>query len=199
MKHETRIDLTQMKTPWPLKVKVKRGIWLLVQAVLFRPTFKNLCRSWRVFLLRLFGAEIGAGCLILPSAKILMPWKLKMGDGAVIGADVDVYNFDTIELGTMAMVSQRSFLCTGSHDYEDPHMPLTFAPIYIGSEAWVSAECFVGPGVTIGNGAVLAARTVAVKDVPEWMICGGNPCREIKPRTVNDHPSDELEARLKAD
>lgn len=167
-----------------MRVKIKRGIWLLVRAVLFRPTPKRLGNGWRVAILRMFGAKIGKGTLVLPTVKVLIPWNLELGDGAVIGADADIYNFAKITIEANAMVSQRTFLCTGSHDHTHPHLPLTYAPITVKSEAWVAAECFVSPGVTIGSGAVIAARSVVTKDMPEWMICGGHPCKPLKPRVM---------------
>lgn len=178
------VDLARMKTPWSMKTKVKRGLWNLVQALLFRPSPKGLGKSWRVFLLRSFGAQIGPGCLILPSVKVLCPWNMNLGRGVVIGADVDFYSFAEIRIGDNAMVSQRTFLCTGTHDFTDPTYPLTYQPIEIGANAWVASECFVGPGVKIGAGSVVAARSVVVKDLPEWMVCAGQPCRPLKPREL---------------
>lgn len=183
-----RTDLTKSITPWPLKVKLKRKAWEIVQATLFRWSPKRMGAGWRVWLLRCFGAEIGTGCFIMSSAKILQPWRLRLGDGSILGADADIYNFEWIIIGKMSMVSQRTFLCTGSHDYADPHLPLTFQPITIGDEVWIASECFVSPGRTIGNGAVVAARSVVTKDLPEWMICGGHPCKPLKQRVMNEAP-----------
>jgi len=188
-----KTDLTKSITPWPLKVKLKRKVWEIARAVLFRPTPKRMGAGWRNTILRMFGAEIGEGVVIMASAKILIPWNLKCGNGVVIGADVDVYNFAMIEIGAMSMVSQRTFLCTGSHDHTDPHLPLTYAPITIGREAWVAAECFVAPGRRIGDGCVVASRSVVVKDLPDWMICAGHPCKPLKERVMGEVGRSQVE------
>jgi putative colanic acid biosynthesis acetyltransferase WcaF len=117
-----------------------------------------------------------------PSAKIWAPWNLEMGDHSCLSEKVDCYSVDTIRLGPHAIVSQYSFLCTASHDYTDPTMPLITAPIIIEAGAWVAADVFVGPGVTIGEGAVVGARSSVFKDVDPWTVIAGNPARAIKKR-----------------
>jgi putative colanic acid biosynthesis acetyltransferase WcaF len=89
-----------------------------------------------------------------------------------------------IVLGERCVVSQGAHLCAGTHDYEAPNFQLVTAPITIGARAWVCTEAFVGPGVTVGEGAVIGARAVATKDMPAWTVCAGNPCRPLKPRVV---------------
>jgi putative colanic acid biosynthesis acetyltransferase WcaF len=107
-----------------------------------------------------------------------------MGPHSCLSEYVDCYCVDRIVLGAYATVSQYSFLCTASHDFNDPTFPLVVAPISIGDQAWVTAAVFIGPGVTIGEGAVLTARTVATKDVPAWMVVGGNPAKPLRVRTT---------------
>jgi putative colanic acid biosynthesis acetyltransferase WcaF len=87
-----------------------------------------------------------------------------------------------IQIGTRAVVSQGVHLCTGSHDYESETFQLFTKPISIGQDAWICSEAFLGPGVTIGDGAVIGARAVVTRNQPAWMVCAGNPCRPIKPR-----------------
>lgn len=181
-----RIDLTKSITPWSAKLKLKRLAWNIVQAVIFKNTPKKMGRNLRASLLKMFGAKLGKDVYILSSVKTLCPWNLTVGDGCVIGADVELYNFAPIVIGDQTQISQRTFLCTGSHDFTDPIMPLTFEPIHIGSEVWIASECFVGPGRTIGNGVVVGARSVVAKDLPEWMVCAGHPCKPIKPRIIRD-------------
>jgi putative colanic acid biosynthesis acetyltransferase WcaF len=114
----------------------------------------------------------------------MKPWELKVGDWVAIGDRVELYNFCEIEIGAMAVISQDCYLCTGTHDYTDPTMPLICRPILIEPESWTAAGVFIGPGVTIGRGAVIGARSVVVKDVKAWTVAAGNPCRDIKPRTL---------------
>jgi putative colanic acid biosynthesis acetyltransferase WcaF len=154
------------------------------QALVFRVGTRWTGKEWRARLLRMWGAKIGQNTNIAPSVKILQPWRLEVGDWTSLAEGVEVYNFDWIRLGDQTVVSQRVFLCTGSHDYEDPTMPLTFKPIHIGHECWVAAEAFVGPGVDIGDRTVVGARAVVVKDLPPNMVCAGHPCRPLKPRRV---------------
>lgn len=178
-----RIDLTKSITSWPLSLKIKRGIWQWLCC----PIFSILPRSankTRIGLLRLMGAKIGHTCLIEPRVKVLMPWNLELGDCVVLGHDVEIYNYALVKIDDMSVISQRSYLCTGSHDYTHPYMPLIWKPIVIGSECWVAAESFLAPGIVIGNGSVIGARSVVTKNMPEWMVCAGNPCKPIKPRAI---------------
>jgi putative colanic acid biosynthesis acetyltransferase WcaF len=181
---ELQIDLRQSNTRWPLRTKLLRGLWNCVWMLLFRPTPKAIGNPWRLWLLRRFGASIEDRALVMGSCKILQPWKLKIGYGAAIGRESEIYNFAEVSIGRMSVVSQYSFLCTGTHDHTHPHFPLIWKPIHIGSECWIAAGSFVAPGVRIGDGAVIGARSVVTHDMPEWTICAGNPCRPIKPRTI---------------
>ena len=73
------------------------------------------------------------------------------------------------------------------------------APITIGESVWVAAGAFVAPGVTIGAGAVIGARSVVTKDMPDWTVCAGNPCRPLKPRVLRDSPgAPDMTARPQA-
>ncbi len=107
-----------------------------------------------------------------------------MGDHSCMSHYVDCYSVDKIRIGCHATVSQYSYLCTASHDIEDPHMPLVTAPISIGEGAWVTADVFIGPGVTIGDGAVVGVRSAVFKDVDPWTVVAGNPVKVIKKRLL---------------
>jgi putative colanic acid biosynthesis acetyltransferase WcaF len=180
---EFRIDLRKSKTNWDRKTLIARIIW----ACLFKPIFMILPRPFsglRIFLLRLMGASIGKGCHLEPRLKILMPWNIELGDHVAIGREVEFLNFAPVRIDSMTVVSQYSYLCTGTHDYSHPHFPLRFAPIVIGPECWIAARAFVSPGVTIGQGAVIGAASVVTKNMPPWMVCAGNPCEPLKVREV---------------
>lgn len=180
----TDIDLSKSKTDWPLTLLIKRGMWTFLLQPLVRWWPKSMS-PLRVAALRLMGARIGARCLILPGVKVLMPWNLHLEDHVAIGADCDIYNFSPVSIDSMSVVSQRSFLCTGSHDFEHPHMPLTHAPIHIGKQCWIAAETFIAPGVQISEGVVVGARSVVTKSlVAPWTVYAGNPARPIKPRRI---------------
>lgn len=142
------------------------------------------CFGWRRFVLRCFGATVGCEVHIYNSAHIYFPWNLTIGDWSSIGEDAFIYNLGPVTIGQQVTISQRAHLCAGTHDYSDPTMPLLKPPIQVGDQAWVCADAFVGPGVTVGQGAVVGARAVAVKDVEPWTIVAGNPARVIKKREL---------------
>lgn len=164
----------------------RRVIWNVCWTLLARPFPKSMFMPWKRFLLRLFGAKITNTSGVYPSASIFMPWNLEMKEHAVIGPGVDCYNAAPIVIGNYAVVSQRSFLCTASHDITSASHPQIEKPIIIEDRAWVAAEAFVGPGVTIGEGAVVGARACVFKDVEPWTVVGGNPAKFIKKRIIKD-------------
>lgn len=170
----------------PKRLRTKRLAWEIVYLILFRPTPRFALESWRRFLLRLFGARIGYGSRIAPSCFVWAPWHLKIGDYVCLADGVDCYNQADIIIGDYATVSQRSFLCTASHDIGSLARPLFSKAITIDSHAWICAEAFVGPGVHIGSGAVVGARAVTVRNVAAWTIVGGNPAKKIGVRTLTD-------------
>ena len=134
--------------------------------------------------MRIFGADIGQGVRIYQSAHIWAPWNLVMANGSCLGDYVDCYNVDKVHICTGATVSQYSYLCTASHDYTRRSHPLVTAPIKIGIAAWVTADVFVGPGVTVGDGAVVGARSTLIKDVAAWTVVAGSPPRTVGPRVI---------------
>lgn len=161
--------------------KLLRLLWRSVWLLLFRPS-PRLFHGWRRFLLRLFGAKLGRGTFIYPSVQIWAPWNLEMGDHSCLSHFVDCYCVDKITLGKKATVSQYSNLCTASHDYNNVDMPLVTAPIVIADFAWVTADVFIGPGVTIDQGAVVAARSTVTRDVSPWTVVAGSPAKSINLR-----------------
>jgi putative colanic acid biosynthesis acetyltransferase WcaF len=161
-------------------------LWWLVEALLFHPS-PQILYGWRRFLLRAFGARIGKGVLIRPSVSVTYPWKLSIGDWSWVGDHATLYTLGEIAIGDNAVVSQRSYLCAGTHDYMRPTFDLRAVPIRIESQAWLATNVFVGPGVTVGNGAVVGACSVVLNDLPAGMVCAGNPARPLHPRrTRND-------------
>jgi putative colanic acid biosynthesis acetyltransferase WcaF len=142
------------------------------------------CFGWRRFVLRCFGAQIGAHVHIYPTTIIYFPWNLSVGDWSAIGEDALIYNLGPVTIGRKATISHRAHLCAGTHDYRQPDLPLLKPPIAVGDQAWICADAFVGPGVTVGEGAVVGARAVVFKDVEPWTVVAGNPAREIKKREL---------------
>jgi len=165
--------------------KVRRALWNAVWLLLYRPSPIPL-HGWRRVLLRAFGAKIGSQTRPYPSARIWAPWNFEMGEGSTLGPRSEIYSVARVTLGPWSVVSQRAYLCTASHDIHAPGFALTAAPIAIGRNAWVAADAFVGPGVTLADGAVAAARAVVVKDVARNVIVGGNPAAPIGSSSLAD-------------
>ena len=174
---------THTQASYSLRNRLMRVAWNVVYFLLFRLSPIPL-HPWRSFLLRCFGAKIGKGCHIYPGVVVWAPWNLEIGDCVGIASGTLCHSMARIKLGDQVVISQGAKLYTGSHDYEDPRFPLEIRPISVGDNAWIAAEAFIFPGVTIGEGAVIGARSVVTKDMPARMVCAGNPCRPIKPREL---------------
>ncbi|MEM1422721.1 MAG: putative colanic acid biosynthesis acetyltransferase [Planctomycetota bacterium] len=170
------------ESPWPLSHRIKTALWRLVEITLFATTPKPL-NAWRLFILRRFGAQIEGTPYIDASCTIKYPWHLTIGDLAAIGPKADIYNLAHITIERGAVVAQQVYLCTGTHDLDDPKFPLVTAPIVVGENAFVGVRALVMPGLTVAKGAVVGGGAVVVKNVPEWTVVGGNPAKPIKQRT----------------
>lgn len=105
-----------------------------------------------------------------------------MGDHSCLSEGVDCYSVDKIRIGAHTTVSQYSHLCSASHDYSREDFPLMTAPINIGERVWITADVFVGPGVSIGDGVVVTARSSVFSDIPPWVVARGNPALPAKRR-----------------
>jgi putative colanic acid biosynthesis acetyltransferase WcaF len=134
--------------------------------------------------LRAFGAKIGRGARIYPTVRVWAPWNLVLGNESALGYRVNCYNCATVTVGDYALVSQDTTLCAATHDYRLRSLPLVTRPITIESQAWICAEAFIGPGVRIGEGAVVGARASVFADVSPWTVVGGNPAKFLKRRTM---------------
>ena len=156
-------------------------LWWLVQSFLFSPS-PQIFYKWRNFLLRCFGAKIGNNVIIRPTVRITYPWRLSIGDNSWIGDNVELYTLGEISIGKNTVVSQRCYLCAASHDYHLATFDIFSIPIVIEDEVWLATDVFIAPGITIGRGAVIGAKSSVFKDMPKGMICMGNPARPVKDR-----------------
>jgi putative colanic acid biosynthesis acetyltransferase WcaF len=138
--------------------------------------------AFKVWLLRCFGAQIGKNVNIKPGVRVKFPWRLIVGDCVWIGEDTWIDNVAAVTIESHVCISQGVYLCTGNHDWNYPHFQLIPAPIYIQESSWIAAKCLVGPGVTVGRGAVLTLGGVAVKSLEPMTIYAGNPAQQIKRR-----------------
>ena len=168
-------------SPYSTKEKVWRLLWSITQATFFRFSF-HTWNSWRIFLLRSYGATIDSSCVIRRTVKIECPWNLKMGANSCLGDSVIVYCLGKISIGDRVSISQYAHLCAGTHDYSNDDMPLIRPPITILDDVWLAADSFVGPNVTVGEGAILGARGVAMRDLDAQTVYAGNPATIIKKR-----------------
>ena len=169
------------QNPWPIWTQLIlmtwRASWLIFCS--WTPKFLN---PWRLIILRLFGAKIEGIPFVHSTARIEIPWHLNLQHRACLGSRVNAYSLGLIEIHEGATVAQESYLCTGTHDFENPTMQLITEKIIIGKNSFIGARTMVLPGVEIGENAIIGAQSVATKDVPANVIFAGNPARKIGER-----------------
>lgn len=154
-------------------------LWWLVQSTLFALSPQVLYK-WRVWLLRLFGAKIGKNVIIRPSVKITYPWKLTIGDYSWIGDNADLYTLGEIVIGDNTIISQKCYLCTGSHDYLSEDFVITQEKIVIGNSCWLATDVFVAPGIIVGDNCVVGARSSVFNNLPPNSVCVGSPAIKVR-------------------
>lgn len=176
-------DLSKFSIPKGFRGKsgIYVQLWWLVQAILFKPS-PQILYGWRRFLLRCFGAKIGKNVIIRPSVTITYPWKVSIGDYSWIGDDVVLYSLGEIEIGKNAVISQKSYLCAGTHDYSKSDFPILGKKIIVEDECWLATDVYVAPAIRIGKSTVVGARSSVFKDLPAGKVCVGNPAKVIKER-----------------
>jgi putative colanic acid biosynthesis acetyltransferase WcaF len=177
---ETASD-PSLRPAFSLQNRLRRLVWNLCWFFLYRPSPRPL-HGWRSLLLRLFGAKLGARCHFYPGSKIWAPWNLLCADRVTAGDDAEIYNPAPIHFGSHAIVSQGAYLCGATHDFDDPAFPLLAYSMEIGPYAWICARASVGPGVNVGEGAVLGLGAIATHDLEPWGVYGGVPAIKIKER-----------------
>ncbi|WP_431276475.1 putative colanic acid biosynthesis acetyltransferase [Variovorax ureilyticus] len=181
----SRVNPLEGGPSFSLGNRIMRAVWNVTWAVLASWTPPQMS-FWRRFLLKLFGARLGESSDVRGSAKVWYPPHLHLADRALLAERVTCYNMAPISLGRGALVSQGAHLCAGTHDISSASFQLIARPITIGPRAWIAAEAFVGPGVEVGEGAVLGARSVAFRSLDPWTVYGGNPAKPLKRRVLKD-------------
>jgi putative colanic acid biosynthesis acetyltransferase WcaF len=176
-------DLTLFRTPSGFRGRgtVVVQLWWVVQETLFRWSPQALF-GWRSLLLRLFGAQIGKNVRLRPTVRVTYPWKLSSGDNVWIGDDCVLYNLAEIKIGSHVALAHRVYLCTGFHDYTRLDFAIQALPIQINDEVWLTNDVFIGPGVTVGLGAVVGARSTVLNDLPGGTVSYGCPAKPVKSR-----------------
>ncbi|MES2695338.1 MAG: DapH/DapD/GlmU-related protein [Verrucomicrobiota bacterium] len=166
-------------SPWSFRRRLALLIWEYVWVIGAGWTPKPL-NAWRLLLLRLFGATIHGRPFVHGRARIQQPWNLTLHHRACLGDRASAYSLGPIVLHEGATIAQEAYLCTGTHDFTDPSLPLQTAPISVERDAFVGARAFVLPGVTIGARAVIGACAVVTKNVPPGGVYAGNPARPVR-------------------
>jgi putative colanic acid biosynthesis acetyltransferase WcaF len=144
--------------------------------------------AWRATLLRLFGATIGPDCHFYPDSRVWAPWLLTAADHVTAANGAEIYNPAGITLGSHVILSQESYLCGATHDYNDPKFPLLAYQMTLGPYAWICARASVLPGVNVGEGAVLGLGAIATRELQPWTVYSGNPAQPIRERQQTETP-----------
>ena len=168
-------------SPWSLGIRIKVLLWEICWAAMCAWTPKPF-NGWRLFWIRLFGATVDGAPFVHGRASIIRPWNLTLRVRSCLGDGAVAYCLAPIELGAGSTIAQGAYLCTGTHDFNQPHTPLKTAAISIGPQAFVGLRAIVMPGVAVGTGCVVGAGAVVTRDTEDWSICGGNPARRIGTR-----------------
>lgn len=161
--------------------RLRRALWNLCWLLLYRPSPRPF-HAWRAFLLRLFGASLGPHCHFYPGSRIWAPWKLTCEDHVAAADNVEIYNVAAMRISSHAILSQGAYICSATHDYNDPDFPLLAYRMTIGAHAWICARACVAPGVNVGEGAVLGLASVATHDLEPWGVYAGSPALRVKER-----------------
>lgn len=183
MNHKT-IDLSQAGLGEFQRARSKyfEFFWMIVERLLITCSLQISSRV-RIYILRAFGAKIGHNVIIRPRTRIKFPWNLTIGDNCWIGEGVWIHNQDRLVLGCNVVVSQESFITTGSH-ISDENMDLITKPVYIEDGAWVTSRCIILMGVTIGENSIITPGSVVHKSLAPGKVYGGNPAKFIKERKI---------------
>jgi putative colanic acid biosynthesis acetyltransferase WcaF len=156
------------------------GLWILCKGLFFLNPF-----PWpsflRAFLLRLFGARLGKDVVIRSGVNISFPWRFVAGDHVWIGEEVFILSLAPVTLGSHVCISQRAFLCTGSHAWKNETFDLQTLPITVENQVWIAAHVFIGPGTCLGQGSIIGAGTVLMKSIPANSLAKGNPA-QVSPK-----------------
>lgn len=176
-----RLDLYDNRSFSRARPAWVEALWLVAQWLFLRSPIPG--STHRRLILRVFGARIGRGVIIKPGLRVKFPWRLTVGDYSWLGEDAWIDNLADVSIGAHCCISQAVYLCTGNHDWTAPSFDLRAAPIRICDGAWIAARSVVAPGVTVGEGSILAIGSVATRDLHAWSVNAGSPAEKIGPRS----------------
>lgn len=166
--------------------RLRRMVWNICWLLFYRASPRPF-HAWRSFLLRSFGATLGTDCHFYPGAKIWAPWNLVCEDHVSAGDGAEIYNPSPMHFASHAILSQNSYICGATHDYNDPEFPLVSYSMKFGAYSWICARASVAPGINVGEGAVLGMASVATRDLDPWTVYAGSPAVKIRER--ERHPA----------
>lgn len=169
---------SRIVSPWTLRARIGMLLWGFCWTAFCSWTPKPF-NAWRLSWLRIFGARIHGTPFVHQRARIQIPWNLTLHDRACLGDRANAYSLGEIEIGEGATVAQEAYLCTGTHDFHNPALPLLVAKITIGHAAFIGARAFILPGISIGHHAVIGACSVVTRNMPPSTVCAGQPCRPV--------------------
>jgi len=159
------------------------ALWIVISAIYVQSPLPG--SGLRKFLLRAFGAKIGAGVVVKQRVTVKFPWRLEIGKHSWIGEEVWIDNLANVTLGENVCISQGAYLCTGSHNWSSEQFDLITKPIYISDGSWICAKSNIGPGVNIGTGAVIAMGATVTGDIADMQIVKTNGGMSLRKMTSN--------------
>ncbi|WP_082209829.1 WcaF family extracellular polysaccharide biosynthesis acetyltransferase [Fischerella sp. PCC 9605] len=178
-----RLDCYDVGTYTPGAPYWKQVLWYFLGFPLVKSYWLPMS-ALKVWLLRIFGAKIGRNVRIKPGVRVKFPWRLSIGDHVWIGEDAWIDNLAQVTIESHVCLSQGVYLCTGNHDWTHPDFKLMTAPIHIQESSWIAAKAVIGPGVTVGRGAVLTLGGVTARSLEPMTIYAGNLAQPVKQRKV---------------
>jgi putative colanic acid biosynthesis acetyltransferase WcaF len=170
-----------LRPAFPWSIRMKRFAWNAVWVLLYRLSPRPF-HGWRTMLLRAFGAKMGPNCHFYPKSKVWAPWNLICDDQVTAADDAEIYNPSPMSFGSHAILSQDSYICGATHDYDHPAFPLIAYAMRVGAYSWICARASVAPGTNVGEGAVLGLGSVATRDLEPWTVYAGVPAVKVKQR-----------------
>lgn len=178
-----RLDSYTVGTYSPGAPYWKQVLWYFVGSPLVE-SYLLPFSAFKVWTLRRFGAQIGQNVRIKPGVRVKFPWRLSIADHVWLGENTWIDNLALVTIESHVCLSQGVYLCTGNHDWNHPDFKLMTAPIHIQESSWIAAKAVIGPGVTVGRGAVLTLGSVTAHSLEEMTIYAGNPAQAVKKRKM---------------
>jgi putative colanic acid biosynthesis acetyltransferase WcaF len=170
-----------LRPAFTLGNRVRRAAWNICYILFYRTSPRSL-HSWRAFLLRAFGGNLGPNCHFYPRSKVWAPWNLVCADQVTAADGAEIYNPAPINFGSHVILSQDAYICGATHDYDDLRFPLIAYAMRLDAYAWICARASVAPGVNVGAGAVLGLGSVATRNLEPWTVYAGTPAVKVKER-----------------